>query len=184
MTFRITHRQLTLSKSDVAFWWVLRLFIVPRQCSNTFLDVAIAFAQCKRTLSSRSHLDLRNSVCDDATKWVNYPLRILSVDKPYHFQVYHSKWSSWVTLQQSKPCFNVSQHCWPSLWGLVRQVKIQILLQYKLEPFWGWKKTPKGKPPGIGCEGWKTSHMRPGIEPGSGRSGDMTWLPLLSVTSR
>ena len=25
-----------------------------------------------------------------------------------------------------------------------------------LEPFWGWKKTPRGKPPGIGCEGWKT----------------------------
>ena len=25
------------------------------------------------------------------------------------------------------------------------------------EPFWGWKKTLRGKPPGIGCEGWKTS---------------------------
>ena len=35
---------------------------------------------------------------------------------------------------------------------------------YNLEPFWGWKKTPKGKPPGIGCEGWKTCRMWPGIE--------------------
>ena len=33
------------------------------------------------------------------------------------------------------------------------------------EPFWRWKKTPRGKPPGIGCERWKTSHMRPRVEP-------------------
>ena len=27
------------------------------------------------------------------------------------------------------------------------------LNETNLEPFQGWKETPKGKPPGIGCEG-------------------------------
>ena len=49
--------------------------------------------------------------------------------------------------------------------------KSRCRLDDNLEPFWRWKKTPKGKPPGIGYEGWKTSHMWPEIEQGERRKG-------------
>ena len=50
--------------------------------------------------------------------------------------------------------------------GLMRWFKSEIVFK----PFWGWKKTSKGKPPIIGCEGWKTSHMW--SESNQGRSGE------------